>query len=215
MRKTAIMLTTVLLLLAYTFSCGAESERSVELALSAEEAVVGRLFKVNVSSNETSSIVGGEITLCYDDSVLGFKKASSDSFEVKTKTYDDATKIVFVIDDESVEDNRLFDLEFKGKCNATTQLELVSSYVVDRGLDTVSAFGSCDVVINKKKTQEGKTTKDKDKVLSATYDMATSDEKILKVDGYRNYGLLKYITAGVVIVATAGINLWFMLRKKR
>ena len=215
MRKTAVAVVAVSLLLTFVFSCKAESGQSVEITLSAKDAVVGRLFNVSVTSSEIGNIVGGEFTLCYDDSVLEFKTANSDSFEVKTETYDDAVKIVFVIDDDGVSDEMLFDLRFKAKSNTHTHMKLVSSYVVDRGLDTVSAFGSCGVVINKNKSQKEDTIKDIAKASVYTSDTATSDNQSIKIYGSNNFESGKYVLASVVIVAVVSVNIWFMLSKKK
>lgn len=215
MRKTAFATTAILISFIASFSVCAESSKDIEITMSAENAVVGRSFDVSVGSNDADNIAGGEFTLCYDSSVVDFRKASSDSFEVKTETYDDAVKIVFVVDDSGISDDSLFDLEFKAKSNTNTQIELVSSYVVDRGLDTVSAFGSCDVAVNKNKSLKAEANKDDFKASASTSDTATADNQSVKIYESDNRGFVKYIIASFAIVATVGANIWFMLGKRK
>ena len=215
MRKTAFATTAIMLSFIASFSVCAESSKDIEITMSAENAVVGRSFDVSVGSNDADNIAGGEFTLCYDSSVVDFRKVSSDSFEVKTETYDDTVKIVFVVDDSGISDDGLFDLEFKAKSNTNTQIELVSSYVVDRGLDTVSVSGSSNIVVNKNKSQKAEAEKDDFKASASTSDTATADNQSVKIYGNGNRGFGKYVIASFAIVATVGANIWFMLGKRK
>ena len=215
MRKTAFATTVIMLSFIASFSVCAESSKDIEISMSAENAVAGRLFDVSVRSDDADNIAGGEFTLCYDSNVVDFRKASSDSFEVKAETYEDAVKIVFVVDDSEISDDSLFDLEFKAKSKTDTQIELVSSYVVDRGLDTVSVSGSCDVAVDKNKSQKAEINKDDFKTLTSTGDTATADNQSVRIDGSDNRGFSKYIIALAVIVATVGANVWFMIGKRK
>lgn len=214
MRIIAIVIGIILVLLASCILVNAENADEIEIVLSADDANVNRLFDVSVASDRIDEIAGGEFTLCYDSSVLDFKKVSSESFDVKSKTYDDAVKIVFVIDDEMHSDGNLFDVQFKAKSKAVTDIKLVSSYVVNRKLDTVSTFGTCEVAVNKKESQKDELAENEKKTSTTSYVTATADNQSIKIDGYKNRSIGMYITAGIAIVIAISVNIWFMLRKK-
>ncbi|MBQ8538711.1 MAG: hypothetical protein IJ433_03570 [Ruminococcus sp.] len=214
MKRIATVMVATLVLVFCSFSTCAENAKNVEIVLSCDGAVTDRLFDVSVVSDEIDQIVGGEFTLCYDSSVLDFRKASSESFEVKTKTYDDLVKIVFVIDEANHSGNKLFDVQFKAKSKSLTNIELVNSYVVDRNLSVVPIGGVCDILVNSKQQQQEDVSQSKTEVVTVSNDSATADNQSIKINGCNRLNLTKYIGAGALVVLAVGVNVWFVLRKK-
>ena len=214
MRKTTIVLIAVFMLLLSSFGAQARDKDDIEISLSSDEALTNRLFNVSVTSSDIDEIAGGEFTLCYDNSVLEFGKVNSENFEVKCRTYDDAVKIVFAVDKALCENENLFNVQFKAKNEIKTDIELVSSYVVDRNLDVVPVSAMCDVIVNKKETKNRADINDSAETSVESSENATADNQNVKLESSDNKNMIKYIVGGIVLVVAVSINVWFLIRKR-
>lgn len=212
MRKIVVVISTILLLMISAFSVNAES---VELILSSQDAYVNRSFDVSVASECSCDIGGGMLTLSFDSDAVEFKGVKSKCFDVKYKKSDSSVKFVFVLNECMCEDDKLFDLTFKSKCEKESNIKLVSNELVDRKLIRKPTVCLCDVVV-KGKNYSSKTASDNEvDALNSDKNIASTDSYSVKGSGSAKMKTALYSLSGAGVLAAVFINVKLLFKKQR
>lgn len=214
MRKIVAILSTFFMFLLSAFSVEAEN---VEMVLSADTAFVDKLFDVSVTSEDAYDISGGMITLNYDSNVVEFMDVNSERFDVEYNSSGDAVKVAFVLDDASYENNEVVKFRFKGKQEAKTDMQLVSSEIVDHKLNVVQTkcVYDCNISVNKKDNCVENGKGDEVKTQASDDSAASANSYSIERKASDKTQKALYIAGSVTACVTVILNIRLLLSKER
>ena len=202
MRKLVAVSATAFAILCCVFSVKAEG---IALYVDTQQAYVGRLFEVKISSSMAENIRGGLLTVTYDSELAEFKGANSGSFDVKAKDCTDSVKLVFVTAGEISKDE-LVTLKFKGKAEGYFDINILCDGIVDQGLNRVYADCSgCSVQVKAKTASDKSSAQDIDEAEN----VATADSQESK--GFYTVNADKSDTKDQVLYIVAAVSATLLL----
>lgn len=211
MRRIVVAISTIFVMMISSFSVNAES---VELILFSQNAYDGTSFDVSVVSKCACDIGGGTLTLSFDSDAVEFKSVKSESFDVKYKKSDSSVKLVYVLNECMCEEDRLFDLTFKSKCDKQPDIKLISSEIVDRKLIRKPTSCSYDIDVKGKNESMKIASYDEVDAVASDKNSAVTDSYSINSSDTNKTKIVLYFLSGAVVLAAVCIHVILLFKKQ-
>lgn len=210
MRRIVVAISMIFVMMS-SFSVNAES---VELILSSPDAYAGTSFDVSVVSKCACDIGGGTLTLSFDSDAVEFKSVKSECFDVKYKKSDSSVKLVFVLNECICEEDRLFDLTFKSKCDKQPDIKLISSEIVDRQLIRKPTSCSCNIDVKGKNESMKIASYDEVDAVASDKNSAVTDSYSINSSDTNKTKIVLYFLSGAVVLVAVCIHVILLFKKQ-
>lgn len=177
MKRVIAAMLFVVVILCSSITCSATVDMQFDVALKDQKP--DRLFDVFVTTNSKEQVCGGGFEVCYNDELVEFRSADSDSCDVEYNLKDGCVVVAFAKDDDTANSDTQVDLTFKAVDCGQSEMDISKAYCV---CDELNRFDCDSKSVSLNVTQNDVSAKVSTKSSKQKVDGNNDDEQTMYED---------------------------------